>query len=143
MKVASVLETCLYVHDIDAAERFYCQILGLDTYAKVPGRHVFFRCGEAMLLLFQPDATETTGTRGTSSIITPNGIPAHGARGAGHVAFGVPREDFEAWREHLLGHGVALESDFTWPNGGRSLYFRDPSGNSLELVTPDTWNLRR
>ncbi len=143
MKVTGVLETCLYVNDLGSAERFYRQVLGLDTYAKVAGRHVFFRCGEGMLLLFRPDATEAPRNKSISVITELTGIPGHGARGAGHAAFEMAREDLGRWREHLGRHGVAIESDYTWPNGGRSLYFRDPSGNSLELVTPDTWELRR
>jgi hypothetical protein len=28
----------------------------------------------------------------------------------------------------------------TWPNGALSIYFRDPAGNSIELVTPNIWD---
>lgn len=143
MKVTGVLETCLYVDDLDSAESFYRKVLGLDTYAKVDGRHVFFRCGEGMLLLFRPDATQALRDTNITAITALTGIPPHGARGAGHVAFEMAKEDLGHWREHLKRQGVAIESDYTWPNGGRSLYFRDPSGNSLELVTPDTWGAVR
>jgi catechol 2,3-dioxygenase-like lactoylglutathione lyase family enzyme len=36
---------------------------------------------------------------------------------------------------------VEIEADFHWPAGGRSIYFRDPSGNSLEFAEPKIWNL--
>jgi hypothetical protein len=36
---------------------------------------------------------------------------------------------------------VAIEHEATWPRGGRSFYFRDPAGNSLELATPRIWGL--
>ena len=36
-------------------------------------------------------------------------------------------------------HGIEIESRATWRFGGRSLYFRDPEGHALELVTPGTW----
>jgi predicted enzyme related to lactoylglutathione lyase len=36
---------------------------------------------------------------------------------------------------------VAIEKIVDWPGGGRSLYFRDPAGNSLELATPRIWGI--
>ncbi len=38
MKVQRILETCLYVEDLDAAERFYVDVLGLDVEAGGEGR---------------------------------------------------------------------------------------------------------
>jgi len=38
-------------------------------------------------------------------------------------------------------HGIAIESEITWPGGGRLIYFRHPAGNSVELATPKTWGL--
>ena len=29
----------------------------------------------------------------------------------------------------------------TWPNGARSIYFRDPAGNSLECAEPGLWSI--
>ncbi len=132
MQVERVLETCLYVNDLSAAEDFYGRVLGLEIRSRVAARHVFFRCGEGMLLLFNPEATAR-----------PSGeVPVHGARGPGHVAFAMAEADVAAWREHLAQQGVAIEAEIAWPGGGRSIYFRDPSGNSLELATPQTWQPR-
>jgi len=36
---------------------------------------------------------------------------------------------------------VAVEADFEWPGGGRSIYFRDPAGNCLEFAEPRIWKL--
>ena len=131
MHVQRILETCLYVEDLDAAERFYADVLGLERFARAEGRHVFFRCGEGVFLLFEPTAT-----------LQPNGdVPTHGASGPGHVAFAMARADIPAWREQLHRNSVAIEAEITWPTGGHSLYFRDPSGNSVELTTPLTWEL--
>lgn len=129
-----VIETCLYADDLDAAERFYTDVLGLATYAKVPGRHVFFRSGDGMFLVFNASETAKAGLQG---------IPAHGASGPGHAAFATPESDLAEWQKRLRDGGVEIESDYTWPNGGRSLYFRDPAGNSIELTTPRTWNLEQ
>jgi len=66
-------------------------------------------------------------------------IPLHGARGPGHLAFRAPKRELPAWRRRLSEAGVPIESEVVWPNGARSIYFRDPAGNSLELATPDMW----
>ena len=130
MPPLEVLETCLCVDDLAAAERFYSQVLGLAFHSRQEGRHVFFRCGRGMLLLFNPDQSSQPGE-----------IPPHGTRGAGHVAFAAAETDLPAWRTHLEAHGVPIERLHSWPGGGHSLYFRDPAGNSLELATPTIWGL--
>lgn len=132
MQARKVLETCLYVDDLSEAEAFYTQVLGLKCFARVQGRHAFFRLEDAVFLLFNPVSTR---------ISTNPGIPTHGAMGEGHAAFAMPVEDIDRWRSHLSQHEIEIESDYTWPGGGISLYFRDPSGNSIELTTPKTWNL--
>ena len=57
MTPSAILESALYVTDLDAAEAFYRDVLGLERIAKVDGRHVFFRCGQGVLLLFNAEAT--------------------------------------------------------------------------------------
>src|SRR5690349_12450933 len=51
-----VLETILYVDDLEAAERFYGGLLGLELDSRKDGNFAFFRVGPGMLLLFEPDA---------------------------------------------------------------------------------------
>jgi catechol 2,3-dioxygenase-like lactoylglutathione lyase family enzyme len=126
-----ILETCLYVDDLGRAEPFYRDVLGLTLVSRQEGRHVFFRCGGRMLLLFNP-----LGSRDSA-----DQIPPHGALGPGHVAFGVREAELSAWSQWLARHNVAIEKVIDWPGGGRSLYFRDPAGNSLELATPRIWGI--
>ena len=45
MQVQQILETCLYAPDLAAAEAFFNQVLGLEPFARVAGRHVFFDVG--------------------------------------------------------------------------------------------------
>lgn len=134
MKPERILETCLYVDDLEAAEDFYSRVLGLEAFARVEGRHVFFRCGEAVFLLFDPVRTREAFDAA---------IPTHGAEGVGHAAFHMAEDEIEAWRERLGREGVEIESEYTWPGGGFSIYFRDPGGNSVELTTPRTWGLEK
>ena len=125
-----VLETILYVDDLAAAERFYGEVLGLELDSRKDGLFVFFKCGDGMLLLFEPRAASTG-----------RNVPAHGARGPGHACFAVAENDLDDWKTRLDSAGVAIEQEMDWPRGGRSFYFRDPAGNSLELATPRIWGL--
>jgi catechol 2,3-dioxygenase-like lactoylglutathione lyase family enzyme len=68
-------------------------------------------------------------------------LPSPGNSGPGHFALGIEAESFDAWRKFLHGHGVGTEKEVEWPRGGKSLYVRDPAGNSVELVTPGVWGL--
>ena len=129
MKVDRILETCLYVDDLNAAEKFYRRILGVESFSRVNNRHVFFRCGESMLLLFNP--LETAKSSGD--------VPTHGAHGPGHVAFAIAPNQIDLCRRQLQENGIAIETAITWPSGGRSIYFRDPAGNSVELATAQVW----
>ena len=45
------------------------------------------------------------------------------------------------WRERLSAEGIAIEKEVDWPGGGRSIYFRDPAGNSVELASARIWRL--
>ena len=83
-----------------------------------------------MLLLFNPEATLHGGH-----------LPAHGTTGPGHFALGVAKEELKIWRRHLEDHRVEIEREVEWPRGGESLYFRDPDGNSVELITRGCWGL--
>ena len=136
MTPAGILETVLYASGLDATEGFYRDVLGLEPFVRVPGRHLFYRCGDQVLLIFNPDATRVPPA--------PNALPVppHGAVGPGHVCFRATSAEIDAWAARLAAKGIAIEADFEWPGGGRSIYFRDPAGNCLELAEPRIWGLR-
>ena len=127
--IEAVVETAVYAEDLDQIERFYRDVLGLNVIGREPGRHVFFQVGNhSVLLVFNPQATLSGGV-----------FPAHGARGPGHFALGVRSESLNSCRQWLTDNRIAIEKEVSWPRGGASIYFRDPAGNSVELVTPGLW----
>lgn len=136
LKPDGVLETVLYARDLEATETFWRDVLGLEPFSKLAGRQLFYRCGNQVLLIFNPDAT----------IVPPKEdalpVPPHGAIGDGHICFRANADEISAWRAHLEAKGVPIEADFIWPaSGGRSIYFRDPAGNCLEFAEPRIWGL--
>jgi len=135
LRPPSVLESALYCPDLEAAERFYREVLGLDVLTRQSGRHVFLRCGTGMVLLFNPDATSDPTSAGGPA------VPSHGAHGPGHLAFRLPERDIERWQARLMATQVPIEAEVQWPQGGYSLYLRDPAGNSIELATAAVWGL--
>ena len=131
---SGILEAALYVTDLDAAEQFYGEVLGLELIQRVNDRHVFFRVGGSVLLLFDPNQTELP----PSNPDLP--VPPHGARGAGHVCLVLTRDEITAMRKHLLNWNIPVDAEFEWPNGARSLYIRDPAGNSVEFSEGHLWS---
>ncbi|HRN84977.1 MAG TPA: VOC family protein [Hyphomicrobium sp.] len=133
MEKPDILEAVIYASDLPAAEAFYTRLLGVAPHAKLDGRHIFYKLSHGMLLIFDPAVTRTP----------PDGplpVPPHGAEGQGHVCFAARGADeIQAWRQRLSAMDVAIESDFEWPQGGRSIYFRDPAGNSIEIAEPRIW----
>jgi len=136
LRVTGVIETTMCCPDLDAAETFYTEVLGLEVFAKDEGRHLFFRFGGGMLLLFNPHHTSVKVTT-----VGDARMPLHGTTGAGHVAFRADEDEIERWKQRLGEHRVDIESEVHWPEGGRSIFFRDPAGNCLEFTTPITWGL--
>ncbi|MDX8479231.1 VOC family protein [Mesorhizobium sp. VK24D] len=136
MTPSAILESALYVTDLAEAEAFYRDVIGLETVGKVEGRHVFFRCGDGVLLLFNAEATKIPPAPDARVK-----VPPHGTVGEGHLCFTATAAEIAEWRKRLASKNVTIESDFEWPQGGHSIYIRDPSGNSIEFAEPRIWGL--
>ena len=124
-----VHETALYADDVTAAAKFYDEVLGLRRIAPPDEHSAAFRLGDGVLLLFDPQRTSAPGRF----------VPPHGATGPGHVAFAVGAGELEVFKTALAERSVEIERELDWPLGGRSIYFRDPAGNSVELVEGEIW----
>ena len=133
MRAGRIFEAALYVSDLDAAERFYSRVFGLECVSRMGDRGRAFRCGYGVLLVFNAARTR----------IRDRAVPAHGCEGAGHVAFEVDEAELTLWRDHLREHGIEIETEIAWDEGGRSIYVRDPGGNSIELATPTLWGFNQ
>lgn len=133
-KPRGILETVVYCECLSAARDFYEDVVGLEVVSVDPERHVFFRVGQGMLLVFNPCDTES-GT----VLVGDQMIPRHGSTGPSHFAFEILSEQVDVIREHLANRKIAIEAEIEWPTGGHSIYCRDPAGNSVEFATRELW----
>jgi catechol 2,3-dioxygenase-like lactoylglutathione lyase family enzyme len=132
--INGVIETILYVDELPRAAKFYAEVLGLKPMTGDRARLRSFDSGAGrVLLLFKRGGTSRPMT-------VPGGvIPPHDGTGPHHIAFAIAAKDYDTWKQRLTARGVAIESEMRWERGGRSVYFRDPDGHLLELVTPGIW----
>ena len=132
-KLGRVIETALYVDDLERAARFYEDVLGLAVLTSDSRFRAYNVGGASVLLLFKRGSTLET-------VHMPGGtIPPHHGEGPLHVAFAVGADELAAWEDKLRKKGIAIEGRTDWSRGGHSIYFRDPDGHLLELATPGLW----
>jgi catechol 2,3-dioxygenase-like lactoylglutathione lyase family enzyme len=118
----------LYADDVPALVAFYGDVVGLTAIDPPDGHSAAFRLEDGnVLLVFDPNRTSELGRF----------VPPHGTTGEGHLAFRV--DDLDASADDLRSRDIAIEREITWPRGGRSVYFRDPAGNSVEFVEGEIW----
>jgi len=132
-RTSGILETSLYVEDLDRARAFYERLFGFETFFCDNRMCAMGVAPGQVLLLFRRGSTNKPAPG-------PDGfIPPHHGDGALHLCVGIPLTALQAWQAHLAQHEIPIESRLHWPGGGTSLYFRDPDGNSLEVATPGLW----
>ena len=134
-ELTGIIETALYVEDLERAVKFYQTLFELKTLGADERFHAFSVADRHVLLLFRRGAS-------TSPIPLPGGIiPPHDGTGPVHVGFSIGQQSLAAWEARLARQRIIVESKTTWPRGGVSLYFRDPDGHLLELLTPGVWTI--
>ena len=113
------------VSDLARAERFYTEVLGLTVVAHL-GDQTLLGCGDQNLALFQVTRLPLSSDERRARIGRP--------LGRGHHAFRVSRADFAAARALLDAAGVETARPIDWGDHD-CLYFLDPDGNLLEVVS--------
>ena len=132
-KVIGVLETCIYVEDVERSARFYERVFGFPRMDSNQRYCAFDAGAGTVFLLFRQGGT-------AEPVMTAGGrIPPHGGSGNLHLAFSIRSEDLAIWEKRLGEQGVPIESRVHWDRGGHSLYFRDPDRHLVELATPGIW----
>lgn len=130
-----ILETGLYVDDVARAADFYRRVFEFDVLFISERACGLSVAGKQVLLMFRKGGSK-------EPIVTERGtIPPHDGDGSLHMAYAVPAGALPAWEERLRAHGVAIEARYDWPRGGSSIYFHDPDGHLIELVTPGCWEI--
>jgi catechol-2,3-dioxygenase len=129
--VNGIIESSLYVESALRSAEFYERVFSLQVIE--PERSALnddtrlcaMRAGDrSVLLLFKRGATPDTN-----------------ATGAIHIAFAISRSELATWEQWLADQRISIESRMTWQHGGQALYFRDPDGHLLEVVTPGVWSI--
>jgi catechol 2,3-dioxygenase-like lactoylglutathione lyase family enzyme len=130
---SAILETCLSVADLARSREFYEGLFGYKVMASDERFCALNVGGRQVLLLFR------RGSDPDGTVLPFGRIPPHGTQGSSHIGFSVSADSLPAWQSLLKKRNVEVESTFTWPKGGTSIYFRDPDGHLLELLTPGVW----
>lgn len=137
LKVSGVIETSIYVDDMERSIAFYQDVMGLSCADDEAGRRLTAMWAgprQVLLICLRGGSVKPIEIRGGR-------IPAHDGRGPLHLAFGVPEESREDWRNRLASLDVDLTGEVDWSSGGWSLYFDDPDGHVIELKSSD-WSGR-
>ena len=133
--VDGIIESALYVEDLDRSIRFYETLFDFRSIFRNDRVCAMSVADRQVLLLFKKGAS-------AKPIGTPDGtVPGHDGEGSQHMAFSIASQSLDDWRRWLDENDVPLESTISWGRGGSSLYVRDPDDHSIELVTPGTWNI--
>ncbi len=130
--VTGIVESALYVADLARSVAFYQRLFGFRLIHSEGDRlRALSVADRQILLLFRTGASQAANE-------TTNGrIPPHDGHGNLHLAFAIAADHEEPWRAQLHEERIAIESEVHC--GGDSIYFRDPDGHLIELITPGCW----
>ena len=119
--IRAVDYTVIFVRDMAAMRRFYEGVLSFPVTRELSAGWIEYQIGGNTLALARPGRTAKDAP-------TPVGSASL------QLAFRVGAEDVDRCAEELTRHGVdLLEPPTNQPFGHRTLFFRDPDGNLLEV----------
>lgn len=131
-------EVALRVNDLDAMQRFYEDVVGLQVMKRFP-KVVFFHISDGYgghpqaLVLFDRSGEQSRPQIHRS---TPGGVSQERST-LDHLAFEIDLAAYESEKQRLEQLGLPVETVvFDWV-GWRSLYISDPEGNTVEFVCSD------
>ena len=128
-KSGGILESSLYVKDVQASARFYEKIFGFRLISDFGERGCAMQAGDRqVLLLFKKG--------GSLAVQSP-----HDGDGELHIAFAIGASELASWEAWLTENKIAVEEKRTWELGGQSVYFRDPDRHLIEIATPGVWSI--
>jgi catechol 2,3-dioxygenase-like lactoylglutathione lyase family enzyme len=113
--------TVIFVRDMAAMRRFYEDILCFPLLRELSSRWIEYRVGDNTLALARPGLT-------AADVPTPSGSASL------QLAFKVSAPEVDRCADELVRQGVKLISPPTDQDfGHRTVFFRDPDGNLLEV----------
>jgi catechol 2,3-dioxygenase-like lactoylglutathione lyase family enzyme len=119
--IRSIDYTVIFARDMAAMRRFYENILGFSPLRELSPGWIEYRVGDNTLTLARPSRTAADAP-------TPNGSASL------QLAFKVSAPEVDRCADELVRQGVKLLSPPTdQAFGHRTLFFRDPDGNLLEV----------
>jgi catechol-2,3-dioxygenase len=133
-RVKGLGEVSILVKDLDAMQKFYEEVVGLEVLRRDES-FVFFKIAEGYgghtqnLALFQAENRYLLENK--SIELNPEQTTLH------HIALNVALDDFESEKMRLEGLGLKVNATVHEWIHVRSMYFSDPEGNSLEFVAYD------
>jgi catechol-2,3-dioxygenase len=132
LKINRIIETCIYSSNLENMKKFYVDVLGLSAIAEERDKLIFLKAGKSMLLIFDPSQTMVDNKK----------LPTHGIQSPPssiHLAMEIKEQEYQGWQELLVNNSIPIEKEVMWKSNAKSLYFRDPAGNLVELITPGEW----
>jgi catechol 2,3-dioxygenase-like lactoylglutathione lyase family enzyme len=134
MKFRKIVETSIYSSHLEKMKEFYVDKLGLEFVSEQIGRHVFLKTDKNMLLIFNQAVTAAEKETSHGASTPPSMV---------HIAFEIESDEYEQAKVLLEKNNIHIDKEIAWENNikSKSIYFRDPSGNLVEFITRNYWEV--
>ncbi len=117
LKVTGIDHVVLHVKDLERSKKFYVELLGMEVEHEYSWG-VFLRCGNQMVALFEAE----------------DGAEIHAGDEMNHMALRLKLGDYKKVKAILEETGIKVSGRRGDPH---CIYFSDPDGHRLQLLTPE------